>query len=497
MRIFALALISSAGFAATSANPSLISAVKAGDKTQVAALIQQRVDVNAPEADGTTALMWAVRRSFTGSDGAIVDLLLRAGADVKAANRYGVTAVYLACQNGNAAMIETLLKAGADANAAITENETALMTAARTGVVEAATVLLDHGAQVDAREAWRGETALMWAVAEGHADMARVLIAHGADVNAHSSVNHWERQTTSEPREKWLPLGGLTPLLFAARQGCIDCARVLVEKGADVNAADPTGISPALMAIINGHYDVAEFMLDKGTDPNLADETGRTALYSAVDFHTMPQDNRPAPKVTDNRLTAMDLVKLLVERGANVNSQLKKQQPYRAKLDRGDDTMLTTGTTPILRAAKAGDVEVIRFLLVHGADPKLATRNGVTTIMAAAGLGTKEEDSTGRRKTEGEAIESIQLLLDAGVDVNAADNRGQTALHGAAEKGYDQVVKFLAEHGGNLNAKDRQGKTPLDAALGLAAGGGGGFDGSRKDVHESTATLIRQLMAKN
>ncbi|HLH41614.1 MAG TPA: ankyrin repeat domain-containing protein [Bryobacteraceae bacterium] len=496
MRALTFVAVSAAAFAAGGGN-SLISAVKAGDKAQVAALIQQRADVNAPEADGTTALMWAVRESSGMRGEGIADLLLRSGADVNAANRYGITALYLACQNGDAAMIGKLLKAGADANAAVTENETALMTAARTGVVEAAKVLLDQGAQVDARETWHGETALMWAVAEGHAEMARELIAHGADVNAHSTVNHWERQTTSEPREKWLPLGGLTPLLFAARQGCLDCAKLLAEKGADINAADPTGISPTLMAIINGHYDVAALLLDKGADPNLADETGRTALYSAVDFHTMPQDNRPAPKVTDNRMSAMDLVKLLVEKGANVNAQLKKQQPYRAKLDRGDDTMLTTGTTPMLRAAKAGDVEVIRFLLAHGADPKLATRNGINPVMAAAGLGTKEEDTTGRRKTEAEAIESIQLLLDAGVDVNAADSRGQTALHGAAEKGYDQVVKFLAEHGGKLDAKDRQGKTPLDAALGLAAGGGGGFDGSRKDVHESTATLIRQLLAKN
>ena len=497
MRTLSFALLCASCFGAADADSPLISAVKAGDKAEVAALLQQRVDVNAAEADGTTALMWVARKSFGNEHFPLSDLLIRAGADVKAANRYGITALYLACQNGNAPLIDKLLQAGADANAASTEGETALMTAARTGVVEAVEVLLGHGAQIDARETWHGETALMWAVAEGHAEMARYLIAHGADVNAHSTVNHWERQTTSEPREKWLPLGGLTPLLFAARQGCLDCVKVLAEKGADVNAADPTGISPALIAIINGHYDVAGFLLEKGADPNLADETGRTALYSAVDFNTMPQDNRPAPKVTGNRLNAMDLVKLLVERGANVNAQLKKQQPYRAKLDRGDDTMLTTGTTPILRAAKAGDVEVVRFLLDHDADPKLATRNGVNPVMAAAGLGTKEEDATGRRKTEAEAIESIQLLLGAGVDVNAADSRGQTALHGAAEKGYDQVVKYLAEQGGKLDAKDRQGKTPLDAALGLAAGGGGGFDGSRKDVHESTAALIRQLMAKN
>jgi ankyrin repeat protein len=350
---------------------------------------------------------------------------------------------------------------------------------------------------VEARESWHGETALMWAAAEGHPEMMRELIAHGADVNARSNVNKWERQTTAEPREKWLPLGGLTPLLFAARQGCLECAQVLIDKGADANGVDPTGISAVLIAIINGHYDVAGYLLDRGTDPNLADETGRTALYSAVDFNTMPQDNRPSPDVTHEKLTSLDLVKTLLAKGANVNAQLKKQQPYRAKLDRGDDTMLTTGTTPLLRAAKAGDVEVIQLLLSRNADPKLATRAGINPVMAAAGLGTKEEDSTGRRKTEPEAIESIKLLLGAGVDINALDSRGQTALHGAAEKGYDQVVKFLAERGAKLDIKDKQGKTPLDAALGLAAGGGGGFDGSRKDVHESTAALLRELMAKN
>jgi uncharacterized protein len=496
MRTLALALLSTACFAATNAVPGLISAVKSGDKSQVAVLLQQRADPNAKEADGTTALMWAVRQSFTKEDTAIAEMLLRAGADVKASNRYGVTALYLACQNGNAAMIEKLLAAGADSNSTVTEGETALMTAARTGVIEAAKVLLDHGAQVDAREDWHGETALMWAVAEGHAAMARELIAHGADVNARSTVNHWERQNTSEPREKWLPLGGLTPLLFAARQGCLDCAQLLAEKSAELNAADPTGITPMLMAIINGHYDVAGYLAEKGADPNLADETGRTPLYSAVDFHTMPQDNRPAPAETGNRLTSFDLVKLLLDKGANVNAQLKKQQPYRAKLDRGDDTMLTSGTTPILRAAKAGDVEAIKILLAKGADPKLSTRTGINPVMAAAGLGTKEEDTTGRRKTDAEAIESIRLLLDAGVDINAADSRGQTALHGAAAKGSDQIVKFLAEHGAKLDAKDRNGKTPLDASLGLA-GGGGGFDGSRKDVHESTAALLRELIASS
>ena len=449
-------------------------------------------DINAAEPDGTTPLHWAVRAD----DLAKVNKLLAEGADAKAANRYGITPLYLACQNANPAMIERLLKAGADPNAVSTEGETALMTVARTGVVEAAKVLLDHGAKVDAREEWHGQTALMWAVDEQHPAMVKELIAHGADVNAVSNINMWERQKTAEPRDKWLPLGGLTPLLFAARQGCIECEQILLEAGARIDTTDPDGISPVLIAIINGHYDAAAFLLNHGANPNLADDTGRTALFSAVDFNTMPVSNRPSPRVIENQMTSLDLIKLLLDKGANVNAQLLKQQPYRTKLDRGDDTMLTTGTTPLLRAAKAADLPAMRLLLARGADPKLATRAGITPLMAAAGLGSKEEDTTGRFKTEAEAIEAIQLCLDAGVDINAASGQGQTALHAAALKGYDHVVQYLADHGANLNAKDRQGKTPLDEALGQGSGAGG-FDGSRKDVHESTAELLKKLMARS
>ena len=456
--IAAITLFSLSCFAAPA---RLADAAKNDDKTAVASLLQQKADVNAPEADGTTALAWASRND----DLEMADRLIKAGADVKAANRYGITPLYLACVNGSAAMIEKLLQAGADANASVTEGESALMTAARSGSVEAAKALLDHGAKVDARESWHSQTALMWAVAEKHPEMVTELMAHGADVNAVSNVNQWERQTTSEPREKWLPLGGLTPLLFAAREGCVDCARILLDKGAKIDATDPDGISPVLIATINGHYDAAIFLLGKGADPNLVDRTGRTALFSAVDFHTMPVSNRPAPKDTDSEESSLNLITTLLAKGANVDAQLKNQQPYRTKLDRGDDTMLTSGTTPLLRAAKAGDTEVVRLLLEKGADPKLATRAGITPLMAAAGLGTKEEDTTGRFKTEIDAIESIKLLLGAGVDINAANGQGQTALHGAALKGSDEIVKFLADHGAKLDVKDRQGRTALDAAL--------------------------------
>src|SRR5215831_4443577 len=473
------------------ADARLASAVRTGDKAAIQTLLQQRVDVNVPENDGTTALHWAVRAD----DADLVDRLIRAGANVKAANRYGITPLYLACVNGNAAIVEKLLKAGADANTVSTEGETALMTAAHTGSVDAVKVLLAHGADVNARENWHGETALIWAVAQKHAAVARELIAKGADVTARSTVNKWERQNSAEPREKWLPLGGLTPLEFAARQGCVDCVPVLLQGGADINAADPDEITPLLSAIINGHYDVANVLLEKGANPNVPDRTGRTPLYSAVDFHTMPSSNRPSPKEIDNEITSLDLVKRLVAKGADVNSQLKQQQPYRTKLDRGDDTMLTTGTTPLLRAAKAGDVTVMKILLAKGADPKLTTRNGINPLMAAAGLGTKEEDTTGRCKTQADAIEAIKLCLDAGVDVNAVDGHGQTALHGAAFQGFDDVVQFLATHGAKLDVKDKQGKTPLDSAKGLA--GGVGFDGQSSLPHPSTAALIEKLLQKN
>lgn len=485
-----LLAVSGLAYAGTEGSDSKVAdAVRDGDTTAAIAFLKQRADVNAPEADGTTALHWAARQN----DLDMADRLIKAGANAKAANRYGVTPLYLACVNGSAAMIAKLLDAGADANSATTEGETALMTVARTGNVEAAKVLLAHGAQVNTQEQWRQQTPLMWAVAESHPEMAELLIEHGADVNTRQVEWHWERQVTKEPREKWMPLGGLTPLLFAARQGCVDCAKVLLKAHADINAADPNNITPLLLALINGHYDFAAYLIDQGADPNIADETGRTPLYSAVDDHTMPDSNLPAPREVDNQLTSMDVVKALLAHGANVNAQLIKQTPYRTKVDRGADTMLTTGTTAFMRAAKAGDTEAMQVLLAKGADAKLTTKFDVTPLMAAAGLGTKEEDTTGRRKTEAEAIAAIKLCLDAGVDVNAVDNHGDTALHGAAQKGYDQVVEFLADHGAKLDVKDNKGRTPLDAANGLM--GNGGFDGSRRDVHESTVALLKKLMA--
>jgi ankyrin repeat protein len=480
------------GASAQAATPPLVAAVKSGDRATALELARDKNAVLAAEADGTTALHWAVRAN----DLPLVDALLRSGADVGAANRYDVTPLHLAAINGDAAMIERLLEANADPNAAGADGETALMTVARGGRVDAAETLLKHGAGVDARETWHGQTALMWAAAQGHTAMIRTLVAHGADVNAKSNVEPWERQVTSEPRDKWLPPGGLTPLLFAAREGCVECVPVLAELGADVSATTPDGISPIVIALINGHYDVAGALIKAGTDVNLLDYVGRGALYAAIDFNTMPASNRPAPRVLDDTLTALDVARMLLERGANPNAQLKKLPPYRAKLDRGNDMMLGAGTTPFLRAAKAGDVPAMRLLLEHDADPTLGpTRSGITPLMAAAGLGTAEQDTTGRYKTQGEAIDAIALLLEHGADVNATANDGRTALHGAALQGYDDVIKFLAAHGADLDVKDHKGFTPLDTALGRA--GGFGFTGQEGVVREGTAALLRSLRGAN
>ena len=471
------------------ATPPLVQAVKSGDRATAMTLARDASEVAAAEADGTTALHWAVRDN----DYELVDRMLRTGADVNAANRYGVTPLKLAAIDGNAKLLKRLLDAGGNANTAGTDGETLLMTAARGGHVDAARLLIERGAEVDAREGWHGQTALMWAAAQGHPAMLRELLSHGADVNARSNQENWERQVTSEPRDKWLPPGGLTPLLFAARENCLDCLPVLIEAGADINATTPDGISAVVIALINGHYDVAGALLEAGTDPKLADYTGRTALYAAIDFNTMVKSNRPAPKVLENRLTGLDVARIALEHGADVNARLKRLPPYRAKLDRGNDGMLGGGTTAFLRAAKAGDLPAMKLLLEHGADPLLApTRNGISPLMAAAGLGTSEEDTTGRQKTQAQAIEAIQLLLDRGLDIDAQANDGQTAVHGAAMQGFDDVIRFLAAKGAKLDTPDKDGFTPLDVALGKA--GGFGFSGKEGVVREKTAAVLRDLM---
>ncbi len=490
--VAALSLTATAAFGQGAASPAansakLVAAVKAGESAAALSMLQRKADPNAAEVDGTTALHYAVRNG----DSVLVDRLLRAGAKADAANRYGVTPLPLACERGDPAIVERLLKAGVSANLTGPLGETALHTCARSGHVAAAKILVTRGAALNAMESWRGQSPIMWAAAQGHATMVAMLAEAGADVNARSTIIQWERQRTSEPRDKWLPPGGLTPLLFAARDGRVDAAAALIAAGADVNAIDPDRQSPLVIALINGHFDVANLLIEHGADVNTPDKVGRTALWAAVDYHTPPQSNRPAPNPFDEETTALDVIKNLLARGARVDTPLTAQVPYRTKLDRGADGVLGAGTTPLLRAAKAGDVPVITRLLEKGANPKAATRNGVNAIMMAANVSAREEDMTGRNKTEKTAAESIALLVAAGADVNANDTQGRTAAHGAALWGLTDVIRVLHKNGAKLDARDKRGYTALDTAMGLA--GGFGFDQRAAVVREETAKAIREL----
>ncbi len=475
--------------AAQGAGPDLrlVQAVKTAERAQAIALLDGGADPNQRSADGTTALHWAARND----DAMLVDRLLRAGARPHPENRYGTTPIALACESGSAAAVERLLKAGVSADATGPYGETALHICAHSGNTAAARVLIAAGASVDPGDSWRGQTPLMWAAADGHAETMRALIDAGADVDARSTVVAWERQRTSEPRDKWLPPGGWTPLLLAARENCVACVEVLAAAGADLNIVDPERHTALVVALTNGHFDVAGRLIDRGADLDMQDAVGQTALWAAVDAHTMPDSNRPPPTETDDNLSAWDIVEKLVKAGAKVDVPLRQRVPYRTKIDRGADGILGAGTTPLLRAAKTGDAKVVRLLLEHGANPLATVGRGVTSILLAANVGTSESDRTGRRKTEAGAIETIRLLMKAGAKIDAADSQGRTAAHGAALWGLTEVIRFLHENGVDLTRKDSRGLTPLQTALGQA--GGFGFGGRAGVVREETARVIAEL----
>jgi uncharacterized protein len=479
--LFLAIAFASAVWAGNNPDTRLVDAAAKPDLDTVRALIAQHIDVNTPQADGTTALHWAAHWD----DRQMADLLIRAGANPKTTNAYGGTPLAEACTNSDAMMIEKLLKAGADPNARSAEGETALMTAARTGSVESVKTLLDHGADVNAREQWLGQTALMWAVAENHPAIIELLIAHGADVNARSTIRE------EKVKNKWFtanvvsapPKGGLTPLLYAARQNSLEAAQMLVKAGADLNMTDPDGTSALVMAIVNAHYDLPIYLMEHGADPNIADKFGRTALYAAVDMHTLEKSaTRPDPKETD-KATSLDVVKAALAHGANPNLALKESAPGRGSLD-VPDRYLGAGATPFLRAAKTGDAEVMRLLLDKGADAKAVTKDHTTAMILAAGLSWVMGITSVDEKN---ALEAIKLCIEQGVDVNAANDKGETALDGAATSGRDQVVAYLVEKGANLDAKDKEGRTPLDVAMGVGARAG--------RAHDSTAELLKKLGA--
>ena len=446
------------------------------DRAGVRALVAQGADVNAAQPDGTTALHWAAR---TG-DIDTAQLLIRSGAKVGAATRYGVTPLYLASVNGSAAMLDALIRAGADPNAANPGGETALMTAARSGKVDAVTLLLDRGAAVNARESVRGQNALMWAVLEDHQPVVTLLLARGADVNAQTKVVIPDG-TTGEPqgtsgdigahgpgiyrsRAVPSPTGAMTPLLFAARDGNLPMARLLLDARADIERPSANGTSPLLVAITNNHIELALFLVDKGANVNAADRFHkRTPLFAAVERRNPDFTRDSAPPVADAR-DPMDLISVLLARGANPNLRTNTT-PFRGFYQVSANWANFDGQTPFLRAALSGDITLMRLLLEHGADPKLTTNDGATPLMAAAGINWVVAQTYSR--SDAEYLEAAKLCLERGNDINAVNSQGFAAIHGAANRGFDPMIEWLAANGATLDVKDKQGRTPMTFAEGV------------------------------
>ena len=460
---------------AASKSTDLIDAIKRGDTPVVAALIRQKVDVNAAGPDGATPLMWAAYEDQLDA----AELLLKAGAKAATVSPLGVSALSEAAKKGNAKLIEKLLAAGAVANSVSSEGEPVLHSAASSGNADAVNALLRGGADPNAREPWKGQTALMWAAAGNHALAAKALIEHGANINAKSTEWLVEPARPNDGNITSIrPRGAMSPLLFAAREGAADVARVLIAAGADLNITEPDGANALILATINGHYDLAILLLDAGADPNVADHFGRAVLYAAVDMNTLEPSNRPEPKVTP-RATALDVAKAALVRGANSNRPLERSVPGRSPASQGGDPYLKEGSTAFMRAAKTADLEAMRMLLEHGADARVASKDNVTALMLAAGQGW---ESAPTPKPQAGPLEAIRLCLDNGIDINQANVKGETALHGAATRGADQIVQLLVASGARLDIRDRQGHTPREAAL-----GGGERYGYR---YETTATLL-------
>ncbi len=467
-------------------------------------------EATARSADGTTALHLAAYED----DVARARALVAAGADPDAVNDYGSFPLAEAANIGNPEMIDLLLDAGADPELANADGQTALMVLARTNKVDAAQLLIDAGADVNRAETWRGQTPLMWASAQGQPEMIRLLMEAGAEPDVRSAYNDWERQVSAESRRMYRPTGALTPLLLAAREGCTECIRALLEGGADPDFTDAKNVTPLFMAIDNAHLDAARVLIEAGANVNKWDWWGRTALFAAVDQNAVPSGGR-ADRRSADATTPLEIIDLLLAAGADPDLALKLPPPYRSIVDdRGCDSMLTTGMTPLLLAAKTFDVAAMKPLLAAGARLDLPNQDGVTPILAAAGLGSSSCDPRGygtgiphyeTADVQQASIAALQMLIDAGASVNsqapslfsAGGSRsggrrtGQTALHGAVGWGWNEVVRFLVAQGARIDLADSAGRTAYDAALGGGGGRGRGGGGGQA----ATAALLLELCA--
>ena len=485
-------------------------AAKAGDWGTVRALVERGADVNAPQGDGTTALHWASYRD----DAETVDVLIRQGADVTAVNDLRVTPLWIACENASAAIVERLLQSGASANATILSGETPLMTAARSGATGIVEQLLVAGADVNAAERGRRQTALMWAVAQQHPDVVAVLLEHGADLHARSATWTEVVKTTPEP---WnhpdyvveVARGGYTPLIFAARVGDLVSAQRLVAAGADVDDTAPDGTSASVVAAHSGHGELAAFLLEQGANPNAA-RAGYTALHAAI----LRNDER--------------LVRALLLHGADPNAPLATSTPTRRDSVDFSFHPSYVGATPFWLAARFGEPAIMHRLAEQGADPRfvhhpryhrgslsvtpnpLVDEGPTTALMAAVGMGGRaplvaverlariaEAAPVGGRRDpdrmaqEAVTLEAVRLAVALGVDVNAANANGDTALHTAAARGYDTVIELLVAHGASPSIINLDGQT----ALALARAGSRRLGVRWATPRQSTVDLLRALGA--
>ena len=458
------------------ADPAVADSAMVGDTAAIRALLAQHADINAPQADGATALHWSVYRN----DFALAKLLIEAGANVRAANRDGATPLSLAATTGNAEIIATLLGAGASPNEKLPFGQTALMLAARNGNPAALKALLDHGADVNAKEDLRGTTPLMWAADEAHPDAVKLLIDHGADVKARSAAAARGRgpalgkagdprkqqargavqadaaaggqgqaaaAQTQFDREGPADGGQLTALVYAARTDDLESVKILLAAGADVNQTTGYGWSPLLVATQNRHYKLAAYLLDHGANPDLANNGGWTPLYLATDNRNIENGDYPVRKADMDHL---DFIKLLLDKGVDVNNRVKDSTETRTVFT--NQWLDERGATAFLRASQSGDLVLMKALLAHGADPRIPTELNVTALQVAAGIGWVEGVTT--EWSEAANLEVVKLLLDLGVDPNVQAETGRTALHGAAHKGRTAVIQLLVDAGARLDTKD-------------------------------------------
>ncbi len=552
--------------ARSAVDTALLEAVESGDHVAAMRLLSAKgANVNSVGADGATAIMYAAANN----DLELVRALIKAGANVKLASQFGTSALTEAAIIGSAPVISALLKAGADPNYQTPDGETPLMAAARSGRVDAAEQLLDAGADINAKEIWGGQSPLMWAAAQGQADMVKFLASQGANLNDHGKIHQWERKVIQEPRPKDMNKGGFTPLHYAAREGCAACVKNLLAAGADPDSEDPDRETPLLLALENMHFDTAAVLVQEIADLDKWDLFGRSPVYMAADVSSLPVKGNGAMSVlpSPDKLTAVEVARMMLERGANPNIQLKRRPPYRdVPQDRGGDTMLAQGATPLLRAARAGDAKFVVLLLEYQALVDLPSKEGITPLMAAAGVDYGLRVTRGRNRTDEGVLATMDLLIKSGANVNARSlldrgltSRGgrggtpgtapggpgtpgpgarggargdgasvaapteavqafaapagdsasvriaqtyrrgsqmpsanavpnQTALHGAAEHGFDKFIEFLVAHGADLTAKDASGRTPLDAARGAGGQRGGA------DAFPKTVALLESLM---